>query len=229
MKRETLFWSGFRAMIPITTGVLPFGAVMGVVSSEAKLSLYQTIMMNIIVFAGASQLAALELMTKHAASVVVILTGLIINLRFLLYSAAISPIVQKSSALTKFYCSYIVTDQNYAVMSANQDRLKTNSEAIQFYLGSSVCMLLAWHISVLGGFVFGNFAPAAWSLEFAVPLSFVALVVPTIKNRTYVVVAAFSSVTSLLLHALPFKTGLIFTALLSIALAFRLTQRKASP
>lgn len=226
MKR--VFYQGFRAMLPISTGIIPFGAVMGSVSADAKLSLFETVAMNVLMFAGASQLAAIDLMTKHAASAVVVVTGLIINLRFLLYSAAMSPVVHGSGTLTKLATSYLVTDQNYAVMSAHQEKLKTNHEAVVFYFGASVCMLTAWHLAVVAGHVFGNFAPASLALDYAVPLSFVSLVIPTLKNKVYVLVAAFSSVVSLVLYQMPYRTGLLTTALLAIAFAAVLT-RKRSP
>ncbi len=226
MKNENYFFSGFKAMIPILTGAIPFGAVVGTVCFEAKLSLTQSMGMDFIVYAGASQLAAVDLMTKNAASLIVILTGLIINLRFLLYSAALSPIVQRSNFLIKLFCAHTLTDQAYAVMSANDHKLKSATDATQFYLGASVCMFIAWHTSVYAGYVFGNFAPASLSLDFAVPLSFVALVIPTIKNKKYLYVALFSSALSLLLYTLPFKSGLMITALSSIGLATFLTRNK---
>ncbi len=217
-------------MLPITTGVIPFGAVMGTVAANAQLSFFQSTTMNFLVFAGAAQLAAVELMTKNAASTVVIVTGLIINLRFLLYSAALVPVVQTSNFFTKLLCSYCITDQNYAVMSAHQAILKTPKNSVQFYLGASLCMFISWQLSVMGGFIFGNFAPAAWALDYAVPLSFVALVVPTIKNWRYIAVAAFSSAVSLLLSSMPLKVGLIITAVLSVAVgAFLTRQRAATP
>ena len=214
-------------MLPITIGVIPFGAVMGSVAADAKLSFVQSSLMNLFVFAGAAQLAAVDLMTKDAASAVVVVTGLIINLRFLLYSAAISPVIQNSSFLTKFACAYSLTDQNYAVMIANQNKLKTNAESLEFYLGASLCMFLAWHLSVALGFVFGRLAPTEWSLDYAVPLSFVALVLPTMKDRRYIYVAVFSSIVSLLFSDLPYRLGLIVTALLAIAYAIWLSKKRS--
>lgn len=215
-------------MIPITMGVIPFGAVMGTVCANAQLDLFQTVTMNVIVYAGAAQLAAMDLMTKHAASAVVVLTGLIINLRFLLYSAALSPTLKKSGFWTKWFCAHTLTDQSYAVMTANEDRLPTLHDRVTFYIGTAVCMLLAWHGSVIAGYVFGNFAPQSWSLEYAVPLSFAALVIPTLKSRKYIYVAAFSFAMSILLNDLPYRLGLFVTALLSIALAALITRPKGS-
>lgn len=212
-------------MLPVTTGVFPFGAVMGTVAADAQLSFHQSFLMNFFVFAGASQLAAVDLMTKNAAVLVVLLTGLIINLRFILYSAAMSPLVQQSSWLVKLSSSYFLTDQSYAVMSAHQSRFKSDQEAVLFYFGSCLCMTLAWHLSVGLGFLFGNVAPEGLALDYAVPLSFVALVMPTLKNRKYIYVAVFSSVVSILLYELPLKTGLIATALLSLVLVTWLTKK----
>lgn len=225
-KEKNIFWAGFRGMLPIMMGIIPFGIVMGSVASQAHLSIAQSTLMNILVFAGASQLAAIELMTKNASSLVVIMTGLVINLRFLLYSAALSSVVQKSKKVTQFFCAYLLTDQNYAVMSANNKNFKSNSEAILFYFGTSLCMLLTWHLSVIAGFIFGNFAPDSLSLDFAVPLSFVALVIPTIKNRNYIYVTLFSSVVSLFFNNFPYKLGLIVTAVFSILFAMLLTRKK---
>lgn len=221
-----LFFRGFRAIIPITTGVIPFGAVMGTVFANAKITFFQAISMNLLVYAGAAQLAAVDLMKSDAAIAVVVVTGLIINLRFLLYSAALAPIVKDSRFLTKLVSAYCITDQTYATMSAHQNILKTNADSIRFYMGASVCMFLAWQLSVIAGYIFGNFAPEAWALDYAVPLSFVALLMPTLKNKKYVYVAVFSAAVSLLLSALPYKVGLIITALLAIFFGVLLTQKK---
>lgn len=215
-------------MLPIVPGIIPFGAVMGTVSADAHLSFFQTVSMNFLVFAGASQLAAIDLMNQQAAVIVVVATGLIINLRFLLYSAALSPVVQQENFLTKFISAYCTTDQSYAVMISEQDRFKSNHEAVRFYLGSCLCMVIVWQSSVIAGFIFGNFAPKSLSLDYAIPLSFVALLIPTLKNSKYVIVAVFSGIASLLLHEMPFKTGLIATAVLGISLALFLTRKKAA-
>jgi predicted branched-subunit amino acid permease len=226
MKQRSAFFKGFWSTIPIITGVIPFGAVVGTVCAEINLSFVQVLSMDFLVYAGAAQLAAVDLMSRHAAGLVVVLTGLVINLRFLLYSAALSPSLKDSSFFTKLFCSWTLTDQSYAVMSAHKDKLHSHNETVQFYIGTAVCMLIAWHLSVAAGFIFGNFAPASWALEYAVPLSFVALVIPTLKNRTYVFVAVFSSLISILLYQMPYRTGLIATAGLALVLAALLTRKK---
>lgn len=220
------FKMGFKSVLPIISGIIPFGAVMGSAFAEAKLSFWQSMLMNTAVYAGAAQLATVDLMKMNAALFVVVATGLIINLRFLLYSAAMSPYLKDSSFLVKFLTAFTLTDQSYAAMSANHDKINSNTEASQFYLGTAFCMILTWHSSVIAGFIFGNFAPASLSLDYAIPLSFVALLMPTLKTNSHRAVALFSSMLSLLFYGFPLKTGLMVTALLSIALAWIIIQKK---
>lgn len=223
---QTQFKSGFRSILPIISGIIPFGAVMGSAFSEANLSFGQAMLMNTAVYAGAAQLATVDLMKLNAAAFVVIATGLIINLRFLLYSAAMSPFLKDASPFIKFCCAFTLTDQSYAAMSSNHDKFKTNLEATNFYLGTAACMILTWHGSVIAGYVFGNFAPAALNLDYAIPLSFVALLIPTLKTKSHKAVALFSSIVSLGFYGLPLKTGLMVTALLSIGVAWIIIQKK---
>ncbi|MES2965418.1 MAG: AzlC family ABC transporter permease [Bdellovibrionota bacterium] len=222
------FFDGARRMLPVLTGVIPFGLVMGTVSADAELSLGQSVSMNFLAYAGAAQLAAIDLMTKQTPILVIILTGLVINLRFLLYSAAMAPALRNSSFGVKLTSAYFLTDQAYAVVSAHEDELPGPKERVQFYLGTSVCMAIFWHLSVVAGYSFGNFAPKSWSLEYAVPLSFVALLVPTLKNRSYIYVAAFSSVISVLLHELPYRLGLVVTAILALTLAAWISRKRVA-
>lgn len=212
-------------MLPILAGVIPFGLVMGTVASNAELDILQTTLMNFLVFAGASQLAAVDLMTKDTNTLVVVATGLIINLRFMLYSAAFSPLMQNANPLLKAFCSYSLTDQTYTAMVANESRLKDVTQSLQFYVGAAIAMIIGWQSAVVLGFIFGNIAPHSLSLDYAVPLSFVALVVPTLKSRNYFYVALLASVLSLVLKGLPYNLGLLTSALTSIAFGALLTRK----
>src|SRR5690242_18085727 len=98
------FKMGFLSIIPIISGIIPFGAVMGSAFAEANLTFGQAMLMNTAVYAGAAQLATTDLMKMNAAVFVVITTGLIINLRFLLYSVAMSPHLKEATPLIKFLC-----------------------------------------------------------------------------------------------------------------------------
>ena len=109
------FWAGLSTLSPIVIGVLPFAMIAGIASIEAGLSPLEGQGMSLIVFAGASQLAGLQLMGTGAAPVVTILTVWIINLRFMLYSASLGPHFKDLSTAWKALLAHIMTDQAYAV------------------------------------------------------------------------------------------------------------------
>ncbi len=213
-------------MMPVTTGVVPFGLVMGSVASEAKLSFVQTMGMNFIVLAGASQLVAVDLLVQNIEIAVIVVTGIVINLRMMLYSAALAPHVQGERFILKLMMAYGLTDQAFAVMAANQDSIESQKDKTIFYLSGAICMILIWHVSVILGFTFGNFLPESVALEFAIPLSFTALVIPTLKNLKYVTVALFAAVSSIALINVPYNLGLLCASLSAIILAFLLTYNR---
>ena len=164
---------------------------------------------------------------KNATIFVVVATGLIINLRFVLYSAAISSTLRGEGFWTKMGAAFFLTDQSYLLMTAHEADFRSSKDAIQFYFGACFCMALTWHFSVLAGFLFGNFAPRAWELDYAVPLSFIVLLVPTLRNRKYFAVAICSAVASVLLHELPLNLGLIISTLIAMVLVLVVIRQKA--
>lgn len=213
-------------MLPLLPGIIPFALIMGSVASNAGLIPFEAMGLNFIVFAGASQLMAIELLTKNTNSAVIILTGIAINLRFLLYSAALSPIFKDASLLSKIIGSYLFTDQSYAVSSSKDSEFKNNKQKLQFYFGNAVLMFIFWNFFVFLGVLFGNFAPKAISLDFAVPLSFMALTIPTLKTFKHKIIALVSTILSCLLYNLPLNLGLLTTAGICIGLAVFITREK---
>lgn len=218
------FQAGFKSMLPITTGVLPFGLIMGTVFNHAKVTNTQAWGMNLLVFGGSSQLAVIELMLQNSSVIVVIATGLIINLRFMLYSAAFTDYIQNSNFWMKIFCTYSLTDQTYAVLKANEQKMSSNAEVVQFYVGASFCMLIAWHGAVGIGMIFGNLLPASLSLDYAIPLSFVGLLLPTVKDRNYLYVALLATVLSIVFTKLPYGLGLLASTLVALLFAVFLTR-----
>ena len=224
--KQDSFKYGVKCMMPVIPGIIPFGLIMGSVATAQGLTTIETMLMNSIVFAGASQLAVIDLVSANTPVVIIIFAGLIINLRFLLYSAANTTTFRDSSITLKILGAYLLTDQSYAVVSAKDTEFKSNREKVSFYFGASISMLLFWNLSVLIGCFFGNIVPPALSLDFAVPLSFMALTIPTLKTKNHLIVAIASAILSIIFYGLPLKLGLMTTAILSICMACLLIARK---
>jgi len=212
---RTLFWQGVRDVSPLILGILPFALISGAVSIAAGLSGLETMGMALIIFAGASQLATVQLLEAGAAWPVVVLTAAVINLRMLMYSASIASHFQNLSLRWKGLIGYLLTDQAYAlpIVRFQKGELKAKHA---YYLGVALTLWLVWQIGSLGGILLGAQIPPDWSLDFSIPLMFLALLVPALTDRPATAAAVAAGCVSILAAGLPFNLGLVLGALVGI-------------
>lgn len=209
------FRAGVRAATPILAGIAPFALVAGVAAVSAGLSVAHAVGLSVVVFAGASQLAAIELLGGDAALVVVVLTAVVINLRMLMYSASIAPHFQHYRRHWQALIAYLLTDQAYAVSIARYaDRPSTDRRA--FYLGIALTLWVVWQAGTVVGAVLGAGVPDAWALEFAVPLVFLGLLVPALKTRPALAAGVVAAVVAVAGAGLPLNLGLLAGAVAGI-------------
>ncbi|SNR54658.1 AzlC family ABC transporter permease [Halorubrum vacuolatum] len=204
--------AGVRDVSPLLLGIAPFGLVAGIASVEAGLDFAQAVGMSIIVFAGASQLAALELIGANAPFAVVVATAVVINLRVVMYSASIAPYFADYGERLRAGLAYVLTDQAYALSIAEFTTAETERSRFRYYLGVATPLWIVWQISTVIGFVLGAGVPEEWGLTFAVPLVFLALLVPAMKDRPTTVAGAVGGVAALLAVGVPFNLGLLVGA-----------------
>ena len=112
--RNSNFWAGLQAEIPLLIGVFPFGLIYGALALSSGLTPAQAQMMSSIVFAGSSQFIAVQLFHEAAPGLVIVLTIAVINLRHMLYSASLAPYVSSLPMRWKVLLSYLLTDEAYA-------------------------------------------------------------------------------------------------------------------
>ncbi|WP_321111700.1 AzlC family ABC transporter permease [Halorussus salinisoli] len=210
------FLSGVRVALPILLGVFPFGMVAGVAAIGAGIPAIEAFAMSVVIFAGASQLAAAELVGRNAPAVVVVFTVLVINLRMMMYSASIAPYFQRQSTRWKGALAYLLTDQAYAVSLLRFE----NDEDVSrrwYYLGVASALWVTWQIATVVGIVLGASVPDGWRLEFAVPLVFLAVLVPAVTDRATGTAALVGGSVAVAANGLPFNLGLIVAAVVGIA------------
>ncbi|WP_327051332.1 AzlC family ABC transporter permease [Halomicrococcus gelatinilyticus] len=210
------FLSGVRVAVPIILGVAPFGMVAGVAAVGVGVPAIQALAMSVVIFAGASQLAAIELIGQNAPVAVVVLTVIVVNLRLVMYSASIAPYFERQSARWKAWLAYLLTDQAYAV-SVMEFRSDEATSRRWYYLGVATPLWVVWQASTVAGILLGSSVPASWHLEFAVPLVFLAVLVPAITDRTTVVTAVVGGAVAVAANGLPFNLGLLTAAVAGIA------------
>ena len=190
--------------------------IAGISSVEVGLNFTETMQIGLILFAGAAQLAALQLISEQANAWVIILTAWIINLRFLLYSASLAPYMRSLSYKWKPLLAFLITDQAYAVAILELEANQTRPNKHWYYFGAGVLMWLTWLVGIVAGALLGAQVPAAWSLDFAIPLTFIALLVPAIKDRPAVAAAIAAGLLSVFLIEMPFNLSLPTSVVIGI-------------
>ena len=220
------FWLGVRAEIPLLIGVFPFGLIYGVLALSSGLSVPAAQMMSSIVFAGSSQFIAAQLVHEAAPAVVLILTIAVVNLRHMLYSASLAPYLSSLSMRWKVMLSYLLTDEAYAPTIIHYEEQGLTSASHWFLLGAGFSLWFTWQVSTAFGIFLGSAVPESWSLDFALPLTFIAMVMPVLKNRPAILAALSAGIVALLAYSLPYKLGLILAALIGIAVGTFLEKKE---
>ncbi len=211
------FFLGIKDELPILVGVAPFGMIYGILALSAGLNPLDAQAMSAVIFAGSSQFMTVQLIRESTPWLVIIVTGFIINLRHALYSATIAPHLKHLTWRWKTLLSYLLTDEAFAVAILNYQREGVTRFGHWYFFGAGLALWTSWQISTAVGIFLGAQVPEAWGLDFTLPLTFIALVVPALKDKAGIVTAITASLAALLFFGLPYKLGLIAAAALAIA------------
>ena len=209
--------AGAKAIVPVLLALLPFGLAFGATATGNGLSAIEALGMSVFVFAGAAQLAAVPLMSAGASVTIVLLTVLVINLRLTLYSASLAPHFKRLPAGWKGLLAYLLTDQAYAATITRFDEGQTEEpDKRWYYLGVALAIWVTWQAATMTGVVLGAWASEGWSLDFVLPLIFIAAAVPAIKDGTTGAASLSAGVAAMFCAALPLNLGLITAALVGV-------------
>ena len=212
-------------VIPLTIPVIPFGIIYGVVGVELGLSPLITFAMSFIIFAGSSQIAFVQLYTAGASPLVMISSVLAINSRHFLYSAVLAQYLNKLNLYWKILLSYLMTDQAFSVSLSYFKKNQKKTFSHYHMLGSGFTLWLLWQISTLSGIVLGNVIPEALGLEFAIPLTFLSLIIAELKKYDHLLIIIISGAISLITYNFPLKVYIILSAFVGLVAAFILTTK----
>jgi 4-azaleucine resistance transporter AzlC len=185
---------GARDTLPIAVGIIPFGLVAGAAAVEAGYGVGGAVGFSVIVFAGASQLAAIDLLSGGSAVAVAVLTAWLINLRMVMYSAALAPWLSREPTRRRSLAAYVLTDQAFALSITYYGHGAPLGDRLRYYLGVAVPLWVNWQVTTLIGAFVGNKIPDDIPLDFAIPLCFLVLLVPAVKDRPTVVAATVGGV-----------------------------------
>lgn len=220
------FWRGVRDETPILLGVAPFGLIFGALAVNAGLTDAAAQAMSAIVFAGSSQFIAAQMIGAGASGLIIALMIFVVNLRHALYSASVAPHLRHLGPGWKLLLGYLLTDEAYAVAITRLNQPDDSPHKHWYYLGAGLTLWATWQVSTAIGIFIGAQLPSDWPLGFILPLTFIALVVPALKDRAAVAAALVAGLIGLATTGLPLKTGLLAAALVGILTGLLLEGRR---
>ncbi len=210
--RPATFTDGMKAVSPLILGIAPFGLIFGVTAIASNVNHWAAWASSFIVFAGASQIAIVDVLDGGGAAVVALLTAIVINARHLMYSADMGRYTASDRWRSKVPMAYLLTDQAYLVTAHRFPSPLERNGFLPFYFGAGVSLWTTWQISTSAGMVLGAAIPESWSLGFAIPLTFMALLVLAIKDKPGLTAAIVGGSVAVMGVGLPYSLGLLVGA-----------------
>ncbi len=215
---HSVFWRGFRGGIPFVFVVGPFAVLFGVLATEAGLNILETLAFSVVVIAGAAQFTALQLMAEEAPTIIVLASALAVNLRMAMYSASLTPYLGAAPLWKRAFLAYFILDQSYACATIEYEAKPqmTLPERLAYFFGCVAPVVPAWYLCTYIGAVIGTQVPDSWALDFALPITFLALMAPMLRTPAHLVAAFVSILVSLLAAGLPYSMGLLVAGMLAM-------------
>ncbi|WP_425060228.1 hypothetical protein SCACP_09020 [Sporomusa carbonis] len=190
MKQESGIKAGFITGIPIVIGYFPVAMAFGLLAKTVNISLLDTCLFSLIVFAGASQFMALDLIKAGIATGDIVLATFLLNLRHLMMSASLAVRFKKINKGWLPFIAFGITDESFSVAS-----LKSGKLSVPFLLALQGIAYCAWVSGTFAGYLVGTALPAAVqnSLGIGLYAMFTAILVPEIKKSSNVLCLAVIS------------------------------------
>jgi predicted branched-subunit amino acid permease len=217
------FRAGYLDIAPAIPATMAWGLVTGIAMAQSGLTPGQAYGLGLLAFAGSAQLAVLPLLTSQAPAFVIVLTALIVNLRFVIYSAAMKSEFMLLAFPRRVGLAYLIGDLPFVLFERYAKQYEARLRPV-YFLGIGLCNLLVWQAGSLAGLLAAGRVPSEWGLEFAGTVALVALVVPMLKKRPGLAACVVGGAVGVVLDALPAHAGLVLATLAGIAAAV-LSQR----
>ena len=213
-------------MLPVLVGAIPFGFVAGVAASAAGMSAAQGIALSVLSFSGIAQLIASQLVAVGSPVIVTVAAAFVVSLRFLMYSAAIAPHLAHLDWRWRTLLAFLMTDQSFAAAARRYSEGRAPEHGHWFFLGAAATLYAFWQASVIAGVVAGAQVPPGWSLDFAVVLTFIALLVPAVRTRADLAAAIVAAALALAAAGLPYRLSLVVASIGGIAVGLAIESRR---
>jgi predicted branched-subunit amino acid permease len=230
--RHPQFLRGLRDMGELAPGLAAWGLMLGVAMINSGLSLFESLSMSLLVYAGSSQLAAIPLLAAGAPTLVILATACCVNLRFIVFSAHMRAHLIHLPFSARLFAGYLTADTSYVMFSkryANPPRDADEQRAqLAYLLGSCTTSWCSWQLSSLLGIVLAHSVPQHWGLGFAGILALLGVACSLASNRLRLVSAAVAAAAAVAAFALPFKLNIVVAIAAALAVCLMLEKMPRS-
>ncbi len=212
---DSEFGGGLKAGISIAVGYMPVALTFGLLARTTGLTLYEAVLMSVLVFAGAAQYITLSLIAIGTGAFEIIFTIFIVNIRHLLMSASINEKVEEDTPWKKAVYAFGITDETFTVSATKAGRLTTG-----YMFGLCLISYSSWVLFTGGGYIAGATLPSVVQQGMSVALyaMFIGLLIPSAKkSRKVFFLAALAALFNSVLTFAQFSTGwsIVLATLLS--------------
>ena len=218
MHRQTTnstYWQGVRDGAPFILVIVPFSMLFGVVATEAGLNVFETLSFSVLVIAGAAQFTALQLLSDGTPTANALISALAVNLRMAMYSASLTPYIGGASLGKRALAAYFTVDQSYtcAIVAFEKNPGWSISQRLAYFFGVVTPICPLWYIFTLVGALVGTSIPEGLALDFALPITFLAMIAPMLRTPAHVVAMLVSIIVAILAVGIPYNLGLLVAGL----------------
>ena len=172
------FWAGVRDILIVSPSYVPFALVCGVAAANVGMSPSAALALPALVFGGSSQAVVLQFLMGASTVWIAVLSGLVVNLRMAIYSAAMAPKVRQLSAVKRMAAAAFLVDNAFAFIQRRETTHPEDGKSgnlMWYYTGLTCILWPNWVVFCGVGYLAGNVIPSTWQLDFAIPLSFIAM------------------------------------------------------
>ncbi|MFK7836396.1 MAG: AzlC family ABC transporter permease [Sulfitobacter sp.] len=215
---KSTYLRGFADGAPFILVIIPFASLFGLLAAEAGLSVLEALLFSLVVIAGAAQLTALQLMQEEAPTIIVLASALAVNLRMAMYSASLTPWIGSAPLWQRAFAAYMTVDQSYIVSMAKFEKepQMTVPQRMAYFFGAVSPVIPLWYAFTVVGALVGTQVPDSWALDFAIPITFLAMIAPMFRTAAHVIAAFVAVVASLLCAGVPYSLGIIIAGVIGM-------------
>ena len=225
LSKTNIFLKGFLDVLPLLIPVAPFGIILGVIGIELGFSPLVVYATSFIVFSGSAQIVLFELISAGATPLVTLTSVAVTNSRHFLYGAVVSEYLEELNITWKAILSYFLTDQSFAVSYRYFKQNITVPNKHYHLLGSGLTLWTIWQISTLMGIFLGTIVPEELGLTFAIPLTFLSLIIHEFRKLDHIIVIFTSGILATLFYDIPFKAYIILATSIALVVATIITNK----